>query len=163
MNQFNIRVYGILINEEKGVLVSDEYIRGQYYTKFPGGGLEFGEGTRDCLKREFIEELNLKIEVLDHLYTTDFFQESAFRPGDQIVSIYYLVKPLEALAVRLSDIEFDFDEDQLIRYKENNEVETFRFIEFEKLSEESVTLPIDKVVVRMMKERWNGVGVEGRG
>ena len=163
MNQFNIRVYGILINEEKGVLVSDEYIRGQYYTKFPGGGLEFGEGTRDCLKREFIEELNLKIEVLDHLYTTDFFQESAFRPGDQIVSIYYLVKPLEALAVRLSDIEFDFDEDQLIRYKENNEVETFRFIEFEKLSEESVTLPIDKVVVRVMKERWNGVGVEGRG
>ena len=161
MNQFNIRVYGILINEEKKVLVSDEYIRGQYYTKFPGGGLEFGEGTKDCLKREFIEELNLKVDVLDHLYTTDFFQESAFRPGDQIVSIYYLVKPLEALAVRLSDIEFDFDEDQLIRYKENNEVETFRFIEFEKLSEESVTLPIDKVVVRMIKEKWNSVRIGG--
>jgi ADP-ribose pyrophosphatase YjhB (NUDIX family) len=76
MGQFNIRVYGILINEQKQLLVSDEFIRGGYYTKFPGGGLEFGEGTRDCLKREFIEELNLKIEVLDHLYTTDFYQES---------------------------------------------------------------------------------------
>ena len=44
---FNIRVYGILINDAKQVLVSDEYIRGTYITKFPGGGLEFGEGTRD--------------------------------------------------------------------------------------------------------------------
>lgn len=162
MGQFNIRVYGILINEEeKKLLVSDEYIRGKYYTKFPGGGLEFGEGTRDCLKREFMEELGLRVEVLDHLYTTDFFQESAFRPGDQIISIYYLVKPLEPIGVRLSDIEFDFDEEQLIRYKQNNEIETFRFISLENLSEESVTLPIDKIVVRMIREMWNEVKVDG--
>src|SRR5215203_25897 len=66
MNLFNIRVYGILINEKKQVLVSDEFIRGSYYTKFPGGGLEFGEGTRDCLQREFMEEMNLKVEVGEH-------------------------------------------------------------------------------------------------
>ena len=53
---FNLRVYGILINEQNQLLVSDEYIRGMKITKFPGGGLEFGEGTRDCLKREFLEE-----------------------------------------------------------------------------------------------------------
>jgi 8-oxo-dGTP diphosphatase len=155
MERFNIRVYGILINEQKQLLVSDELIRGNYYTKFPGGGLEFGEGTRDCLKREFMEELNLKVEVLDHLYTTDFYQESAFRPGDQIISIYYLVKPLEAIAARLSDIEFDFDAEQLSRYEKNNEVETFRFINWENLSEESVTLPIDKVVVQLIKEKFS--------
>jgi len=154
MEQFNVRVYGILINEKKQVLVADEFIREKYYTKFPGGGLEFGEGTRDCLKREFMEELNLKIEVTDHLYTTDFFQESAFRPGDQIISIYYLVKPLEPIKVRLSNIEFDFDEDQLLRYKELHEIETFRFIDWKNLSEESVTLPIDKVVVKLVKEKF---------
>jgi len=154
MEQFNVRVYGILINEKKQVLVADEFIRDKYYTKFPGGGLEFGEGTRDCLKREFMEELNLKIEVSDHLYTTDFFQESAFRPGDQIISIYYLVKPLEPIKVRLSNIEFDFDEDQLLRYKELHEIETFRFIDWKNLSEESVTLPIDKVVVKLVKEKF---------
>ena len=154
MEKFNIRVYGILINEKNQLLVSDEFIRGKYYTKFPGGGLEFGEGTRDCLKREFIEELNLKVEVLEHLYTTDFYQESAFRPGDQIISIYYLVKPLETIAVRLSDIEFDFDAEQLSRYEKNNEVETFRFISWKNLSQESVTLPIDKVVVRLIKEKF---------
>lgn len=151
MPLFNVRVYGILINEAKQVLVSDEMIRGGYFTKFPGGGLEFGEGTRDCLKREFIEELNLNVEVGNHFYTTDFFQRSAFHPEHQIISIYYLVKALEPLTVRLSTKEFDFDEDQLDRYKLANEIETFRFINWEKLTPETVTLPIDKVVVRQLK------------
>jgi 8-oxo-dGTP pyrophosphatase MutT (NUDIX family) len=78
---FNVRVYGILLGENGQVLVTDELIRGAYITKFPGGGLEFGEGTRDCLKREFKEEMDLDVEVGDHLYTTDFFQMSAFQPG----------------------------------------------------------------------------------
>src|SRR5215207_1064047 len=154
MEQFNVRVYGILINEERQVLVADEFIRDKYYTKFPGGGLEFGEGTKDCLKREFIEELDLKVEVVDHLYTTDFYQESAFRPGDQIISIYYLVKPLEAIKVRLTSMAFDFDESQLLRYEEKQEIESFRFIDWQDVSEESVTLPIDKVVVKILKEKF---------
>ena len=83
MNRFNLRVYGILINDQKQVLVSDEYIRGNYYTKFPGGGLEFGEGTRNCLKREFMEELELLVETGNHIYTTDFFQMSAFNKAHQ--------------------------------------------------------------------------------
>lgn len=151
MKQFNIRVYGVLINEQRQVLVSDELIRGQYYTKFPGGGLEIGEGTRDCLKREFMEEMDLSVEVLDHLYTTDFYQPSAFNPDHQIISIYYRVKPLEEITARLSNTVFDFNHEQLERYKLLNEIETFRFIDWNNLTEESVTLPIDKVVVRLLK------------
>ena len=115
---FNVRVYGILINEEHQILVSDEYIRGQYYTKFPGGGLEQGEGTRDCLKREFSEEMELEIEVGDHIYTTDYYQQSAFNTADQIISIYYFVKPLEPIKFLLTQKEFDFTEGQLTVYKE---------------------------------------------
>ncbi len=150
---FNIRVYGILMNDEKKVLVSDEFIRGKYYTKFPGGGLDLGEGTRDCLKREFKEEMDLDVEILDHIYTTDFFQMSAFNPEDQIISIYYFVKALEEIKAPLRNKEFDFDEDQLKIYKEKNEIETFRFIDWGKFSAESVTLPIDKVVAGMLKEK----------
>ncbi|HQY41142.1 MAG TPA: NUDIX domain-containing protein, partial [Ferruginibacter sp.] len=128
---FNVRVYGILINEKKQVLVSDEYIRGQYYTKFCGGGLEFGEGTRDCLKREFLEEMNLNIEVTRHLYTTDFFQKSAFHPQQQIISIYYLVNALEPISVPLRSQAFDFDEQQLKVYAAMQMTETFRFIDWE--------------------------------
>jgi ADP-ribose pyrophosphatase YjhB (NUDIX family) len=153
MAHINIRVYGILIDEEKGLLVSDEYIRGAYFTKFPGGGLEWGEGTRDCLQREFLEEMNLKVEVGEHLYTTDYFQLSGFHPEHQIISIYYLVKPLEELSVRLSTTPFDFDEQQMELYNRQNETESFRFIALNNLSEESVTLPIDKIVVRLLKEK----------
>jgi 8-oxo-dGTP diphosphatase len=148
---FNLRVYGILINDEQQVLVSDEYIRGSYFTKFPGGGLEFGEGTRDCLKREFMEEMNLAVEIGDHIYTTDFFQLSAFNPGHQIVSIYYFARALEPIAVPLRDKPFAFDEQQLKIYQQAGEIETFRFISKEEFSEESVTLPIDKIVAGMVK------------
>lgn len=154
MSIITLRVYGILVNEKKEVLVSDEYIRGNYYTKFPGGGLEFGEGTRDCLKREFVEEMNLKVEVGDHLYTTDFFQESAFRAGQQIVSIYYWVKPLESIQVPLRDQPFQFDAEQLAVYAQNAECETFRFIPWELFSEKTVSLPIDKIVTRLIKEKY---------
>ena len=154
MQVFNIRVYGILINENKQVLVSDEYIRGNYYTKFPGGGLEFGEGTRDCLRREFMEEMNLEVEVGEHIYTTDFFQLSAFNPGHQIVSIYYKVKPLAEITAPLRDKIFDFDESQLAVYKATGETETFRFIDWDQFSAESVTLPIDKIVSGIVKEKY---------
>ena len=152
MIMFNIRVYGILINEQEQVLVSDEFIRGMYITKFPGGGLELGEGTRDCLQREFMEEMNLKVEVKDHIYTTDFYQQSAFNPAHQIISIYYYVKALEPITVPLRSKIFDFDEQQLQQYEATGETETFRFINREDFSEGSVTLPIDKIVAAIIKE-----------
>jgi ADP-ribose pyrophosphatase YjhB (NUDIX family) len=148
---FNIRVYGILVDEENRVLVSDEFIRGNYYTKFPGGGLEFGEGTRDCLKREFLEEMNLRVEVGRHIYTTDFFQMSAFNPEHQIISIYYQAHALEPINAPLRDKPFDFDDNQLKIYRETGETETFRFIHWADFSPESVSLPIDKVVAQLIK------------
>jgi len=151
---FNLRVYGILLGENKKVLVSDEFIRGNYYTKFPGGGLEFGEGTRDCLKREFKEEMDLEVKITDHIYTTDFFQMSAFNPEHQIISIYYFAEALEPITAPLRSKPFDFDEREMKMYEEKSETETFRFIDWNDFSEETVTLPIDKVVAKMVKENY---------
>lgn len=148
---FNIRVYGILINKQRQVLVSDEFIRGNYYTKFPGGGLEFGEGTRDCLKREFMEEMNLPVEVGDHIYTTDYYQVSAFNPAHQLISIYYFAKALEPITAPLRSAPFDFNEQQLKIYAEAGETETFRFVNWDDFSEESVSLPVDKIVAKLLK------------
>ena len=153
MKIFNLRVYGILINDKNQVLVSDELIRGEYITKFPGGGLEFGEGTKDCLKREFQEEMNLAVEVSNHLYTTDYFQVSAFNPQQQVISIYYYVNPLEEIKTPLRTKPFDFDEEQLKIYSEKKETETFRFINWDDFSRETVTLPIDKIVAGLIKSK----------
>lgn len=153
ISMFNIRVYGILINEERQVLVSDEFVRGSYITKFPGGGMEFGEGTRQCLEREFMEEMNLQVGITGHIYTTDFYQQSAFNEEHQIISIYYFAEALEPIAVPLRDKPFDFDEHQMRMYEQTGETETFRFVNWDELSVTSVTLPIDKLVVDILKNK----------
>lgn len=153
MFRFNVRVYGILINEKKQVLVCDELIKGNKYTKFPGGGLEHGEGTRDCLAREFMEEMNLKVEVLEHIYTTDYYQQSAFFPEHQIISIFYRVKALEPIKVRMNEFPFQFDETQMDAFEKNGETESFRFVDWEDLNEETVNLPIEKIVIRILKSQ----------
>ena len=150
MSRFNIRVYGILKDDSSRILVSDEYIRGSYFTKFPGGGLEFGEGTRDCLKREFMEETGLDVVVGEHIYTTDFFQISAFNNNDQIISIYYFVHAKNQSSLVTKTSLFDFEPHQVS--DPQGESEVFRWIESNDLNEENVSLPIDKLVVKMLRQ-----------
>ena len=151
MPLFNVRVYGVLLDAQNRLLVSDEFIRGHYFTKLPGGGLEFGEGTRECLQREFLEETGLNVEIGDHLYTTDFFQISAFNNIDQIISIYYFVKAKEPIVLDTKTIPFDFAPTQID--DPNGESEVFRWINMDDLKEENLSLPIDKVVIRMIKQK----------
>src|SRR6202789_2939499 len=105
---FNVRVYGLLINGDNEILISDEQEYGMRFTKFPGGGLEFGEGLVDGLKREFIEECDAEIEVLSHFYTTDFFVKSAFNDS-QIISVYSTVNNIKPLNLSIKTKVFDFD------------------------------------------------------
>ncbi|KAA3650644.1 MAG: NUDIX domain-containing protein [Bacteroidetes bacterium] len=137
--RFNIRVYGILIKDRKEVLISKEKRFGKSFTKFPGGGLEWGEGLIDCLKREFKEELGIDITIEKHLYTCDFFQESAFRKGDQLVSVYYKVN-----SQQIQQIENGFKALDL----EINESNHFYWLPLENLTEDDVTYPIDKLIVK---------------
>lgn len=145
-NRFTIRVYGIFINENNQLLLTDEYIQGKYITKFPGGGLEFGEGIKDCLEREWIEELNTKIEVKEHFYTNDFFIVSVFNHQAQVISMYYFVDLLEELNIAISDKIFDFKE-----IKDGSQ--TFRFIDLKSLELDQITLPTDRLVCQLLKER----------
>lgn len=144
MKRFNIRVYGIWINDKQEILVSDERIGDFKFTKFPGGGLEFGEGIKDCLIREWKEELNIDIEVGNHIYTTDFFQLSAFDQTSQIISIYYNVRPMDAKPlIDLREMVFDF-------HGNGHEEITFRQIPLQQFSAMDVSLPIDKIVATLI-------------
>lgn len=141
MKHFNVRVYGILIENDR-LLVSDEYIKGMNITKLPGGGLEFGEGTIDCVVREFKEELGFEVEVTGHFYTTDFFVHSAFNTNSQVISIYYYVRPTGTMNIPVSDIPFNFER------KEG--AQAFRWIDCSTLSEKDFTFIIDKRVGDML-------------
>ena len=142
MYPFNVRVYGLLINEYNQVLISDEQEYGLQFSKFPGGGLEYGEGLIDGLKREFVEECNVEVKVLSHFYTTDFFVKSAFNDS-QIISVYYLVKNISPLNLMFKTLQFDFD-------GEGEVLQSFRWIDLSGLTEDDVTFPTDKHVVKLL-------------
>jgi len=144
--QHSIRVYGLLINADDEILISDEKEYGMMFSKFPGGGLEYGEGTIDGLKREFMEECNAEIQVLSHFYTTDFFVKSAFSDA-QIVSIYYMVKNTAPLKLNFKQKPFDFDEEGEI-------LQAFRWVKINDLNVEDVTFPIDQHVVKLLREQY---------
>ena len=88
INKINIRVYALCVKDRK-VLALHEGYAGEKLIKFPGGGLEYGEGTIECLKREFAEELNLKITNINHFYTQEDFIISRFKENEQLMTIYY--------------------------------------------------------------------------
>jgi len=134
-------VYGILVNDKQEVLISDEREYGMEFSKFPGGGLEYGEGLLEGLVREFEEECNVGIEILRHIHTTDTFFKSEFNDS-QVLGVYYLVNNREPLNCRFSKQAFDFEHG-----KEPDQV--FRWVPADKLNENDLTFEMDRVAWRV--------------
>jgi 8-oxo-dGTP diphosphatase len=142
--RFVIRVYAVVIDDDNQVLLSDEYVMDTYMTKFPGGGLEWGEGPADCLKREALEEFGQSIEIMGHFYTSDFFQKSMFYEESQLISIYYLAQFNDPIRFKISTKPFDFDEPI-------HGSQSFRWIRIRQLDPEELTFPVDRKVAQLLK------------
>jgi 8-oxo-dGTP diphosphatase len=146
VSRFNIRVYGLFIHEGQ-ILVTDEFRMGHYLTKFPGGGMHYGEGTIDCLKRECMEEMGQEIQVIGHFYTTDFFQPAFFLPQkEQLISIYYKAGLNNPKAIDVAEQPFDFP--MVIEGAQR-----FRWIDLDHLSATHFTLPVDKHVAQLLIDK----------
>lgn len=133
---FNVRVYGLLVHNRK-ILIIREPFAGTVIDKFPGGGLEYGEGLIDCLKREFKEELNLEIEIESHFYTQDFFLKSRFDESEQILMIYYKVKTEKIAELEILDPD----------------IQALIWVNLDEISTDDLTLPTDKLVVEMLLDQ----------
>ena len=144
--KFNIRVYGIFVNEHNEVLISDEFQLNRKMTKFPGGGLKFGEGTIDCLRREMMEECNQEIEGIQHFYTTDFYQKALFFEDHQLISIYFTAKLTEPVNFKISNQKFDFNTME-------NGNQSFRWLKISEEIDNEFTFPIDKHVANLLKDK----------
>lgn len=136
IDTFNIRVYAACIKDKKVLVLFEEYA-GTHLMKLPGGGLEYGEGTLECLHREFDEELNLKIKNLEHFYTQEDFLVSRFRENEQLFTVYYL-----------AEIE---DENELLIMDPC--IEKTEWIPLD-TEENPFPLPIDRIVFEKLKERF---------
>ncbi|MDL1913367.1 MAG: NUDIX domain-containing protein [Bergeyella sp.] len=135
IDRFNVRVYAACIKNNKLLVLREEYAGGSL-AKFPGGGLEFGEGALDCLKRELLEELNLKITKTEHLYTQEDFLISRFSDKEQLLTLYYTVDVEEINDLVILDPCIESLE--WISLKEENPFE----------------LPVDKIVFDKLKEKY---------
>ncbi len=116
----------------------DEKRFGKSFTKFPGGGLEWGEGLEDCLIREFREELGLNITVKKLFYVNPFFVQSAFNTQEQLISFYYLVDSTDSI------IHATFTDEQP------------RWCLIESLMKDDLTFQVDKEVVKLLKQKKRG-------
>ena len=137
--RFNLRVYGVWISHERQVLLTQEqHQQAGELLKFPGGGVNHGEGPLDALRREWREETGLAILSAEHLYTTEFFQRSAFDPCEQIISIYYRLSAPDTPAPQPQA-----GAEAIVR---------FRWEALEELPAEQLSMPIDRHVWRLLQQ-----------
>ena len=140
---FNIRVYGIAIKDGR-LLISTEMGGDHAFTKFPGGGLEPGEGLADCLIREWKEEMGADVAVENLFYVNEFYQPSAFNPSQQIISFYYSVKLLSE-EITFKSIEKRWNREYLVE---------FRWEPLSELQEDDFTFPIDRIVFKQLRKNY---------
>jgi 8-oxo-dGTP diphosphatase len=140
-----IRVYALIMHDGK-ILLSDEFWYDTPMTKFPGGGLEPGEGIKDCLKRELREELGADIRQFEHLLTYDSFISSEFIPFTQVLPVYYIVRLKEYERLKVSEYRYDFQR------LEHGAI-SLRWINPEQIEENELTFENDRVAFQIFKEK----------
>ncbi|UUV20971.1 NUDIX domain-containing protein [Paenimyroides aestuarii] len=133
---FNIRVYALCVINNK-LLTLKEPFSGVVVTKLPGGGLELCEGTVDCLKREFAEELNLKIDVNEPFYIQENFVDSLAKDHKQLLTLYFFatilnIEQMQVLDENIQQIEW-------VAIDGNN----------------PFTLPVDQLVFNKLQKKYN--------
>ena len=136
VSRFNIRVYALIILKNN-ILLSRELIQNELIYKFPGGGVELGEGIVDALQREAIEEMGQNLNHIAHFYTTDFFQRSSFDSSQQLISVYFKASLSQHINNRLK-----------IPVKDQPVFEWKRLVD---LNEDDLHFPIDKRIINMIK------------
>jgi len=96
VNKFRFRpsAYGILIKDKK-ILLSRQWDGHD----FPGGGIEIDENIEEALKREFIEETGIEVDLIKPIHCeTDFFNPDYVDKYKgqywNCVMMYYLVRKI---------------------------------------------------------------------
>lgn len=68
-----IRVRGVILNDDKMLVVKMPH--NNFYC-LPGGKLDYGEGIKECIEREIMEELGIKPEIGRLLFSNTFIEKN---------------------------------------------------------------------------------------
>jgi 8-oxo-dGTP pyrophosphatase MutT (NUDIX family) len=139
---FNIRVYALVVKNNR-LLISEEQHGGFFLRKFPGGGLQFGEGVLQALHRELKEELDADVDSASLLCVTEDFVVSFLNNKQQVIGVHYLV-----------DLKQDYSDEFL----KNNHLELenghiqFKWVLIDSLTAEDFTSSVDKSAFEKLKQ-----------
>ncbi len=87
-----IGVYGILLDSQGKILLTQTKSGSKIIFNFPGGGVERDEGFKDALVRECEEEIGAIISIERLLYTTKGVHIHEDFSDNSMFNLYYLVK-----------------------------------------------------------------------
>ncbi|WP_064196287.1 MULTISPECIES: NUDIX hydrolase [Emticicia] len=109
-NRIRVRACGICIENGRVLMIGHRAILGD--TTFwapPGGGVELGEMIEDALRREFLEETGLEVEVGKMVLMNEFVNLPLHG-----IELFFLVKKIGGELVLGQDPEMKYEE-QLIQ------------------------------------------------
>jgi 8-oxo-dGTP diphosphatase len=149
-----VRVYALIIHKDR-ILVSDEFWYDTPMTKFPGGGLEPGEGIKDCLIRELNEELGVIPSKAEHFYTCEQMIASEFIPFTQVIPVYYRVELKDYSLLKVSEYRYDF------KQLENGAI-SLRWIDLSLLDESELTFSGDKEALKVYRKTFALSGLKNQ-
>lgn len=81
------RVNGVLIRDDKILMIKHMMGKGKFLWNVPGGGMKYGSSAAENLKREFLEETGLLVEVSNFLFTYEYLKKPL-----HAVELYFEVK-----------------------------------------------------------------------
>lgn len=140
-SHFNLRVYGLLVNTRNEILLSEETYKGRAFTKFPGGGVQLGEGIEEALHRELKEEANLKIRIKRLVHVSGQYIASAF-DDSQVIGVYYLIEALH---------EPDLTFKELI--SEAGKTQNYHWVPLQDMPPEHLSFPMDQAAWQSFKSQ----------
>jgi 8-oxo-dGTP diphosphatase len=104
-NKLRIRVCGLCIEDEKILMVNHHSLnKKDDFWAPPGGGMDFGQSAEENLKREFLEETGLTIEIEKFLFVHEYLS-----PPLHAIELIFKVKRVDGIVKVGSDPELAKD------------------------------------------------------
>lgn len=133
-----VRVCGILVNENRILLLKHDGIgKDEFLWSPPGGGMEFGEMAEDTLKREFFEETHITVNVREFMFANEYLDGKY-----HAIELFFLVDYVSGDLILGKDPEVP-DNEQILseaRYMNFPEINTLKFTQKHNIFQHCSTL-----------------------
>jgi len=120
-DKLRVRVCGICIKDDRILLVNHHSLNANdSFWAPPGGGMEFGSSAEENLRREFLEETGLQVEIEKFLFVHEYLA-----PPLHAIELIYEVRVIGGTLFTGHDPEMKKDEQIIkdVRYISKNEIQ----------------------------------------